>query len=64
MYESYHDVLYPYFGQQNIQIHFMDTDKFILIVSTIEINEDLNNLKVLFDFNILNKEHSLFSNEN
>ena len=33
MYETYYDKLQPYFGQENIQLHYMDTDSFILSVN-------------------------------
>ena len=29
MYETYYDKLQPYFGQENIQLHYMDTDSFL-----------------------------------
>ena len=31
-YEAYYDKLQPYFGQENIQFHYMDTDSFVLSV--------------------------------
>ena len=37
MYETYYDILQPYFGQENIQLHYMDTDSFVLSVNTIDI---------------------------
>ena len=33
MYETFYDKLQPYFGQENIQIHYMDTDSFVLSVN-------------------------------
>ena len=30
MYETYYDTLQPYFRQENIQLHYMDCDSFIL----------------------------------
>ena len=34
MYEIYYDKLQPSFGQENIQLHYMDTDSFVLSVNT------------------------------
>ena len=64
MYETYYDILQPYFGQENLQLHYMDTDSFVLSVNTKNIIHDLHNLKNYFDFSNLNKEHELFSNVN
>ena len=64
MYETYYDKLQPYFGQQNIQLHYMDTDSFILSVKTKDIIEDLKNLEDIFDFSNLDKNHELFSKKN
>ena len=64
MYESYYDTLQPYFGQENLQLHYIDTDSFVLSIKTKDIIEDLYNLKDLFDFSNLNENHKLFSNEN
>ena len=32
MYETYYDTLQPYFGQENLQLHYMDCDSFILSI--------------------------------
>ena len=64
MYETYYDILQPYFGQENIQLHYMDTDSFILSVNTKDIIKDLKNLEDIFDFSNLDKNHELFSNKN
>ena len=42
----------------------MDTDSFVLSVNTQNIIQDLNNLKDLFDFSNLDKDHEIFKNEN
>ena len=62
MYETYYDKLQPYFGQENIQLHYMDTDGFVLSVNTKDIIKDLKNVD-LFDFSNLYKNHELFSNK-
>ena len=64
MYETYYDKLQPYFGQENIQLHYMDTDSFVLSVNTKDIIKDLKNLEDIFDFSNLDKNHELFSNKN
>ena len=64
MYETYYDKLQPYFGQENIQLHYMDTDSFVLSVNKKDIIKDLKNLEDIFDFSNLGKNHQLFSNKN
>ena len=64
MYETFYDKLQPYFGHENMQLLYMDTDSFVLNVSTKDIIKDLKNLEDLFDFNNLDKNHKLFSNKN
>ena len=64
MYETYYDKLQPYFGEENIQLHYKDTDSFVLSVNTKDIIRDLKNLEDKFDFSNLNKDHELFSNKN
>ena len=64
MYETYYDKLQPHFGQENIQLHYMDTDSFILSVNTKDIIKYLKNLEDIFDFSNLDKTHKLFSNKN
>ena len=64
MYETYYDKLQPYFRQENIQLHYMDCDSFVLSIETENIINDLKNLEDLFDFSNLDKNHELFSNKN
>ena len=61
MYETYYDKLQPYFGQEKIQLHYMDTDSFILSVNTNDILRDLEKLEDIFDFSSLDKINELFS---
>ena len=63
MYETYYDKLQSYFGQENLQLHYMDTDSFILTVNTKDIIKDSKNLEDIFDFSNLDENHELFSNE-
>ena len=64
MYETYYDKLQPYFGQENLKVHYMDCDSFVLSIETQNIINDLKNLEDLFDFSNLNENHELFSNKN
>ena len=64
MYETYYDKLQPYFGQENIQLHYMDTDSFVLSVNTKNSIKDLKKLEDIFDFSDIDKNHQLFSNKN
>ena len=63
-YETYYDILQPYFGQENIHLHYMDTDSFVLSVNTKDIIKGLKNLEDIFDFSNLYGNHELFSNKN
>ena len=66
MYETYYDKLQKYFGVDGIQIHYQDTDAFIMSKKTTDIVNDLSNLQEqykMFYFSNLNKEHKLFWNE-
>ena len=64
MYETYYDTLQPYFGQENLQLHYVDTDGVILSMKTENIIKDLKNLGDIFDFSNLDKNHELYSNKN
>ena len=64
MYETYYDTLQPYFGQENLQLHYIDTDGMILSMKTKDIIKDLKNLEDFFDFNNLDKNHELYSEKN
>ena len=64
MYETYFVKLQPYFGQENVQLHYMDTDSFVLSIKTKNVIKDLKNQENMFDFNNLDKDHELFSNKN
>ena len=64
MYETYYDKLQPYFGQENIQLHYIDTDAFVLSLKTQDIIKDLKILEDIFDFSNLDKNHELFDERN
>ena len=63
MYETYYDKLQPYFGQENLQLHYVDTHAFVLSVNTKDVIKDLNNLEDIFDFSNLDENHELFRNK-
>ena len=64
MYETFYDKLQPYFGQENIQSHHIDTDKFVLSLNTKDIIKDLKIWKDVFNFSYLDENHEIFSNNN
>ena len=64
MYETYYDTLQPYFGQENLQLHYIDTDGMILSLKTKDIIKGLKNLEDIFDFSNLDENHELFSERN
>ena len=56
MYETYFDNLQAYFKQENIQLHYMYTDGFVLSVNTKDIIKDIKNLRDFFNFSNLSKK--------
>ena len=64
MNERYYDKLQPYFGQENDQIHYIDTDVFVLSMNTKHIIKDLKKLEDIFVFSNLDENHELFSIKN
>ena len=63
MYETYYDKLQPYFGQENLHLHYMDTHSFVININTKDIIRVLKNLEDIFDISKLDKNHELFSNK-
>ena len=63
-YETYYDTLQPYFGQEKLQLHYIDSDGMILSMKTKDIIKDLKNLEDIFDFSNLDGNHELFNNKN
>ena len=49
---------------KNLELHYIDTDTFVLSVNTKEIIKDLKDLENLFDFSNLNENQELFSDKN
>ena len=64
MYETYYNTLQPYFGRENLQLHYIDTDGVILSMNKKDIIKDLKNLEDFFDFSNLDENHELFSKKN
>ena len=64
MYETSYDTLQPYFGQDNLQLHYVDTDSMFLSMKTKNIIKDLKTLEDIFDFSNLDKNHELYSDKN
>ena len=64
MYETYYHKLLPFFGQKKLQLHYMDTDSFMLSVKTKGNIKEIKNLEDIFDFSNLDENHELFSNKN
>ena len=64
MYETYYETLQRYFGQESLQLHYIDTDGMILSMKTKDIIKDLKNLEDIFDFSNLDENHELFSIKN
>ena len=63
MNETYYGKLQQYFGQENLEVRYMHCDSFVLSIETQNRINDLKKLEDLFDFNILNESHQLFSNK-
>ena len=57
MYETYYDTLQPYFGQENLQLHYIDTDGMNLSMKTKDIIKDLKKLEDSFDFSNPDENH-------
>ena len=64
MYETSYDKLQPYFGQENLHLHYMDTDSFVLSINTKDIIKDFKFLEDIFDFSNIDKNHEIFSEKN
>ena len=64
MYETYYDTLQPYFGQESIQLRYMDCDSFILSIKSENVIKDLKNLEDVFDFSNIDENHELYSEKN
>ena len=59
MYEFYYHKLQPYYNN-NIKLHYMDTDSFILSTKTEDLINDLAYFKDDFDFSEFDENHALY----
>ena len=65
MYDWYYDKMQPYFGEANLELHYLDTDSFIFSVKPIKsLIEDLKHFKEDFDFSDIDPSHELYSEGN
>ena len=65
MYEWYYDKMQQYFGEDNFELHYLDTDSFIFSIKPIKsLIEDLKHFKEDFDFSDLDPSHELYSEDN
>ena len=65
MYEWYYDKMQPYFGEDILELHCLDTDSFIFSFEPNKsLNEDLKHFKEDFDFSDLDPSHELYSEAN
>ena len=59
MYSFYYNLFQPYYGQDNIELLYMDTDAFVLKLKTKDVKSDLSKLKDYFDFSNYPEDHIL-----
>ena len=65
MYEWFYDKMQLYFGKDNLELHFLDTDSFIFSFKPIKsLIEDLKHFKDDFDFSDLDPSLELYSEIN
>ena len=65
MYEWYYDEMQACFGEDNLELHYLDTDSFIFSFKPIKsLIEDLKYFKEDFDFSGLDPSHELYSKDN
>ena len=65
MYERYYNKMQPYFGEDNLELHYLDTDSFIFSFKPIKsLIEDLKYFKEDFNFSDLDPSHELYSEAN
>ena len=64
MYETYYDKLQPYFGQDKLKLHYIDTDCFVLSIDSDKTFNDLKILENISDFSNLDKNYEIYSTRN
>ena len=65
MYEWYYDKMQLYFGEYNLELHYLDTDSFIFLFKPFKrVIEDLKYFREDFDCSDLDPSHELYSEDN
>ena len=65
MYDWYYDKMQQYFGEDNLELHYLDTDSFIFSFKPYKnLIEDLKHFKEDLDFSDLDPSHELYSEIN
>ena len=65
MYECYYDKMQPYFGKDNLELHYTDCDSFNFSIKPIKsLIEDLKQFKEYFDFSDLDPTREIYSEGN
>ena len=64
LYEWYYDKMQPYFGEDILELHYLDTDSLIFSFKPIKsLTEDLKHFKEDFDLSVLDPSHELHSED-
>ena len=64
IFEWYYDKMQPYVGEDNLELHYLDTDSFIISFKPIKsLINDLKYFKEDFDFSDLDPSHELYSQD-
>ena len=65
MYDWFYDQMQPYFGEDNVELQYLDTDSFIFSFKPAKgLNEHIKHFEKDFDFSDLDPSHELYSEEN
>ena len=65
MYEWYYDKMQSFFGEDNLELHYLDNDSFIFSFKPNKrLIEDLKHFREDFDFSDLDPSHELYSEAN
>ena len=64
MYDDFYNKFQPYWGIDNLQMHYTDTDSMNLSFWTPDLNTDLEYFKDHFDFSNAPKDHPLYDKSN
>ena len=65
LFEWYYDKMQPYFGEDSLELHYLDTDSIIFSFKPLKsLIEDLKYFQEDFDFSDLDPSHELYSEDN